>query len=705
LTVYKPGVHKWDDYAYQHKCSTMLMRKRKITQPFITQPQVTRVLDKKNAIPLSSQPSPANSRCRVTPASAVSSYTSTYSRGCFIFPCNSTHSRRCFISPCTSAHSRGCPYCRVRPRTPEAASYRPPNAASSCTPGVWTYRPTTPAPVTPGTAPYGSYRNATPLRNPDQVTSHRAATNQCVSPFTAPSPSNDHVLARRPSVSLFTQPVVHSSSYNRSRAVSSTARVQHQTTSAASSVSGSSMAPLSGRSRTVSSGSSMRPSWPTGSTYMNPSFPASTGLHKDTTRTTSNQRHTTKNQTNQTLQQNETHRQARPVGQESTAVLRHPMLNDVGLITAITAARGDRREFPWYPVWVIAIKDWMFANSHTPTVACNIAPQYVLEQWYTTKTSVKPKKTWAVPDFAQVLQHLQTSKNGTRKIARQKVILVVENKPELPRKRFLEEDSDPWEEVLSQVNRQVAFAFLADPSLHVIGAILAFGARWKYLEFDRARTNHLKAYIKKRADMKRGEQRLPLVNAVPAELAELSPLGDNTIELLDHMGRSAQAFEIIAQRIKSRESQMWNLVLMRSKNISPRTNIENRQTSSAIRHVVCLRTPVSSFCSVKACRSFRLGVNICTMDSTQSIIIRRTGGVCHPLMHRCITAKFDLRLTGAPPTTSCIATSLRREPRRSVSRQLIARYVVRRKYPKERRVDDVDEGCTKLYQTHFDVLS
>jgi len=31
----------------------------------------------------------------------------------------------------------------------------------------------------------------------------------------------------------------------------------------------------------------------------------------------------------------------------------------------------------------------------------------------------------------------------------------------------------------------VAFAFNADTSLHVIGMIVAFGARWRYVEFDR----------------------------------------------------------------------------------------------------------------------------------------------------------------------------------------------------------------------------
>ncbi|KAJ8588153.1 hypothetical protein M405DRAFT_863195 [Rhizopogon salebrosus TDB-379] len=413
------------------------------------------------------------------------------------------------------------------PRTPEAASYSPPNHAPPRTPDAWTYRPVPPASLTPDTTSYHK-ANLTPLQ-----------TNESSHLVSFPSTA---------------QPVLPSHSYHRSRVVSSMTQVQRQTSSAAPRVDGSGKAPPSGRSRTVSSGPSMRSSAP--STGMDPSPSATIGYRMDDKLAKSTQRHTTGNQIDQAAKPKVIHPL---VHQAPAAIQQHPMSNDMGLIAAVTAARGDHREFPWYPVWVIAIKDWMFANSHTATVACNIAPQYVLEQWYKTDTTAKLKKTWVIPDFAQVLQYLQTSKNGTRILARQKVILIVENKPELPRKRFLDIEDDPFESVLKQARQQATFAFIADTSLLVIGAIIAFGARWKYIEFDRPRTKHLKAGIKKEEDMTFGEEKIQLIQEVPKELVQLSPLGDETFELLDHMGRSAQALEIIARRIKSRECQMWHL--------------------------------------------------------------------------------------------------------------------------------------------------
>jgi hypothetical protein len=50
-----------------------------------------------------------------------------------------------------------------------------------------------------------------------------------------------------------------------------------------------------------------------------------------------------------------------------------------------------------------------------------------------------------------------------------------------------------------------------------------------------------------------------LLQTVPEELVSLSALKDQSFELLDHMGLSAKAFELIAQRIKNRESEMRSL--------------------------------------------------------------------------------------------------------------------------------------------------
>jgi hypothetical protein len=237
------------------------------------------------------------------------------------------------------------------------------------------------------------------------------------------------------------------------------------------------------------------------------------------------------------------------------------MLMDMGLIAAVTAARENGMnadlEFLWYPVWVIAIKDWMFPNSNTATVACNVAPQYVLSHMYRTEGCTKLKRQWVIPDFAQILQQVHTFSNGTRKLGRQKVILMVENKPTRPRKSFLL-SPNPFVDAEDQITKQAVFAFMADSSLHVIGVILAFGARWKYVEFYRPSGTELEAWMAV-GDGTYGQEKPKLAVAVPRVLRRLSCFRDDSFELLDHMGLSAQAFEIIAQRVKNRESKMWNL--------------------------------------------------------------------------------------------------------------------------------------------------
>ncbi|KAG0700388.1 hypothetical protein DFH29DRAFT_1056018 [Suillus ampliporus] len=321
---------------------------------------------------------------------------------------------------------------------------------------------------TPDAASYRTGANPAPLRTPD-ATSYRAAgrapLHERAPLLVAPSSNNsNHLLPlRRPSFSSITQPVIHSPSYYRSRAVSSTMRVQHQITSAApapapflpppSRVSGSGIGPSSDRSRT--SGTSLRQSVPS--------------IDNQTT----NSRHKKHHAVHQQVPQP-------PVRQANSAIQQHPMLRDIALIAAVTAARGDHREFLWYPVWVIAIRDWMFSNSNTASVACNIAPQYLLSHKYNldplSPGSVpKPKKASVIPDFAQVLQHVQTSGNGTPILGRQKVILIVENKPELSRRRILSES--PFENIADQIVQQAAFAFVSDSSLRAIGVIAAFGAR------------------------------------------------------------------------------------------------------------------------------------------------------------------------------------------------------------------------------------
>jgi hypothetical protein len=313
-------------------------------------------------------------------------------------------------------------------------------------------------------------------------------------------------------------------------------------------VNGSGIVSSSGRARTVSCGSSMRPSVP--NTYSTPSPSLLTRLRKAIGAPGSDQ-HIKPDNGNQILQ----YQNAQP----STVIQQHPMLKDIALVAAVAAARTDNQEFLWYPVWVIAVKDWLFFNSNTATVACNIAPQFVLECWYKRNRRAKAKKLRKVPDFAQVLQHVNTLSNGTQVLGRQKVILMVENKATFPRVRWLR-GQNPFEITAKQVEEQAIFAFLGDHSLLAIGIITACGSRWRYVEVDRPRTKYLKKWM----DVEIGDatytREKPVIElTVPEELKRISPMTDGSFELLDHMGLSAQAFDIIARRVKSRERDMWNL--------------------------------------------------------------------------------------------------------------------------------------------------
>ncbi|OAX31848.1 hypothetical protein K503DRAFT_777240, partial [Rhizopogon vinicolor AM-OR11-026] len=208
----------------------------------------------------------------------------------------------------------------------------------------------------------------------------------------------------------------------------------------------------------------------------------------------------------------------------------------------------DHREFPWYPVWVIAIKDWMFLNSSTATVACNIAPQYALRHTNidnslsspNSGSVVKVTRKSVIPDFALLLQHVRTASNGTNILGSQKVVLIVENKPTQARSRYLRLPC-PFIAIKKQIGQQALFAFTAHPNLHVIGAIVAFGARWRYVEAVRPESALLKEWMKP-DDPNYDQSKGGLVWAVPEKLKKLSPMKDNSFELLDHMGLTAQAF-------------------------------------------------------------------------------------------------------------------------------------------------------------------
>ncbi|KAG2066859.1 hypothetical protein BDR04DRAFT_1144681 [Suillus decipiens] len=382
--------------------------------------------------------------------------------------------------------------------------------------------------------------------------------------------SNNIIPFRRPSFSSVTQPMIHSPSAYKSRTLSSTTRAQHQVISAAPvpvrppRVHGPGMVPS--RYRTVSSGPSASPS---ASVDLVPSFPVKTARQNDPALADRSHhaasRHATASKTLHKIVHQ--HSNQPPVHQSFSSLQQHLILKDVTLINAVTVAARSGTEFRWYPVWVIAIKDWMFLNASTGTVACNLAPQYALE--YTQKpptpspgstpgSLVRSKKSWVIPDFAQILQYVQTASNGSRIRDIQKVILLVENKPKVKRQDVLFPEESPLEDSMLQIRKQAVYAFLADPTLQVIGTILALGSLWRYVEINRPRDDVLITWFDHQ-DRSYGQRKKAIAYVVPDELRLLSGKPDYSFELLDKKGRSALAFEIIARRIKIRESKMWNL--------------------------------------------------------------------------------------------------------------------------------------------------
>ncbi|OJA14568.1 hypothetical protein AZE42_06364 [Rhizopogon vesiculosus] len=381
-------------------------------------------------------------------------------------------------------------------------------------------------PASPHTPDAGEYR-----------TGNRAPPHIRAPLLRAPSSSNDSYSPpqrRRPSFSSINQPVLGSPTYLRSRAVSSTMRMQYPIINATPAPFG--MAP-SGRSRTMSSGPSMRPlATHVDRDHSSSQYPKATnGIRLVTSQDTRMKSHRSQVHPDQlpvlkrpkkptvhhqnthqppdqqrahqppvhqnTHQPPETHHPS--VHQAPAAIQQHPMSKDVTLIAAVTAARMDHREFPWYPVWLIATKDWMFPNSSTATVACNVAPQYVLRHTDidTSLSSpnsgsvVKVTRKSVIPDFALLLQHVRTASNGTPILGSQKVVLIVENKPTQARSRYLRLPC-PFLGINGQIGQQALFAFTAHPNLHMIGVIVAFGARWRYVEAIRPGSELLKKWIK-----------------------------------------------------------------------------------------------------------------------------------------------------------------------------------------------------------------
>ncbi|KAG0704495.1 hypothetical protein DFH29DRAFT_372824 [Suillus ampliporus] len=213
----------------------------------------------------------------------------------------------------------------------------------------------------------------------------------------------------------------------------------------------------------------------------------------------------------------------RPSGQME----HHPMLGDMALIASVAAASTDHREFLWYGVWTIAIKDYMFHRCHTSTTACNLMPQYVLLREYnppdSTSSHVSPcnkREEWVVPDFALVLQRIRPSSHAPAMFQRQRVIVIVENKP--ARDKILRRArAFPFAHVEDQITRQAVFAFASDPTLNTLGIIIAFGEVWQYSEVERP-PNRLLSSWSEAKDPTWGTKDDTIPFVVPAFLKKLS---------------------------------------------------------------------------------------------------------------------------------------------------------------------------------------
>ncbi|KAG1796126.1 uncharacterized protein BJ212DRAFT_1409258 [Suillus subaureus] len=118
-------------------------------------------------------------------------------------------------------------------------------------------------------------------------------------------------------------------------------------------------------------------------------------------------------------------------------------------------------------------------------------------------------------------------------IEREKVICFVEIKPKSLRAK------DPFPTAEVQLSRQAYYAFMADSTLTTIGAILAFGSIWRYVEFPRP-PMHLASSWSESKDPTFGRQSpsQSLLPRVPSYLSQLSGNKHASFDLSDSRGLS-----------------------------------------------------------------------------------------------------------------------------------------------------------------------
>jgi hypothetical protein len=260
-----------------------------------------------------------------------------------------------------------------------------------------------------------------------------------------------------------------------------------------------------------------------------------------------------------------------------------PLLDDFALMVAISAADADHREFPWYSVWARTLERYTFPSFIGECLVCNITPQHALvrsfdpsppisrsrsnsgsgsvssswgsESGTEPKTPPRPTvirpvfaKSHVIPDFVQIIRRIRLPRSIPPVIERERVILFTEIKPKRLQKKHL------FASVTTQIKRQALHAFLGDSTLKTIGAIVAFGAIWKYVEFPRP-VGSIPSNWSEHKDPTFGSRpnESYIVFRVPTFLKELSGSKEMSFNLMDPQGRSEVALKFLTDRILQRE--------------------------------------------------------------------------------------------------------------------------------------------------------
>ncbi|KAF9237046.1 hypothetical protein BU15DRAFT_76284 [Melanogaster broomeanus] len=184
-----------------------------------------------------------------------------------------------------------------------------------------------------------------------------------------------------------------------------------------------------------------------------------------------------------------------------------------------------------------------------------------------SRTTVIPRRSTRVPDIVEVL-HFAVSpfSDGTLpKLHAHRVILIVEIKP-----KFAINSVRAFEKIVDQAHAQARHAFREDESLKALGAIMAFGDRWRYSVIKRD-NNGPRSWSEERDPTYHNSDDLPqfdpdsddsepetleLPNATVI-LPHQPDLPDQEFQLLDSEGIFMDAFQAIVENLKKINADIW----------------------------------------------------------------------------------------------------------------------------------------------------